>query len=149
MICRLENRGDLDPADLLSSIITNPQEPKELRIQAAGLLMPYKYGKHGSIPPARYIEHPINIPQFSTIQEAERILAEIPLRVDNQELDFQAALDLSAMIKTWIEAKTASEFEERLTIVEQANGISHRTPAVVGGMPRIPGTDIIMPEDEP
>src|SRR5215831_2586525 len=44
---RLESRGDLDPADLLSSIVTNPQEQQELRIQAAGLLMPYKYGKHG------------------------------------------------------------------------------------------------------
>jgi hypothetical protein len=32
---RLENRGDLDPADLLSSIVTSNQEPKELRIQAA------------------------------------------------------------------------------------------------------------------
>jgi hypothetical protein len=30
---RLQNRGDLDPADLLSSIVTNNQEPKELRIQ--------------------------------------------------------------------------------------------------------------------
>ena len=41
---RLETRGDIDPADLLSSIVTNPQEQQELRIQAAGLLMPYKYG---------------------------------------------------------------------------------------------------------
>src|SRR6516164_7114840 len=47
---RLENRGDLDPADLLSSIVTNNQEPKELRIQAAGLLMPYKYSKCGTAP---------------------------------------------------------------------------------------------------
>jgi hypothetical protein len=45
---RLEARGDLDPADLLSSIVTDQQEPKELRIQAAGLLMPYKYSKMGT-----------------------------------------------------------------------------------------------------
>jgi len=37
---RLEERGDLDPADLLSSIVTNTEELKELRIQAAGMLMP-------------------------------------------------------------------------------------------------------------
>jgi hypothetical protein len=37
---RLEERGDLDPADLLSPIVTNTEEPKELRIQAAGMLMP-------------------------------------------------------------------------------------------------------------
>src|SRR5262252_7800151 len=56
---RLENRGDLDPADLLSSIITNNQEPKELRIQAAGLLMPYKYSKCGTAPVQVYIDVPL------------------------------------------------------------------------------------------
>jgi|SRR6516164_9866871 hypothetical protein len=63
---RLENRGDLDPADLLSSIVTNNQEANELRIQAAGLLMPYKYGKHGSIPPLRYNDEPIQLPEPAT-----------------------------------------------------------------------------------
>jgi hypothetical protein len=69
---RLENRGDLDPADLLSSIVTNNQEPKELRIQAAGLLMPYKYGKHGSIPTPRYIDDPIQLPEPVTIEQANK-----------------------------------------------------------------------------
>jgi hypothetical protein len=60
---RLEARGDLDPADLLSSIVTNQKESTELRVQAANMLMPYKYGKtvcsfdtrdRGSIQGARY-----------------------------------------------------------------------------------------------
>src|SRR5262252_7212616 len=70
---RLENRGDLDPADLLSSIVTNEKEQKELRIQAAGLLLPYKYSKAGTIPmppPPLYIEQTINIPKPTTIQQA-------------------------------------------------------------------------------
>src|SRR5215510_4961493 len=70
---RLEARGDLDPADLLSSIVTNDREPKELRIQAAGLLLPYKYSKMGATPvppPPVYIEEIVNIPRPTTIQQA-------------------------------------------------------------------------------
>jgi hypothetical protein len=68
---RLETRGDTDPADLLSSIVTNNQEPNELRIQAAGLLMPYKYGKHGSIPPPRYVELEIDVNEFTHVSEPD------------------------------------------------------------------------------
>src|SRR5215471_21264807 len=72
---RLENRGDIDPADLLSSIVTNTQEQQELRIQAAGLLMPYKYGKHGSIPPLRYVEYQIDVTEPQTIEQANKNIA--------------------------------------------------------------------------
>jgi hypothetical protein len=36
----LAERGDLDPADFMSSIVTNPDKPDELRVQAANMLMP-------------------------------------------------------------------------------------------------------------
>jgi hypothetical protein len=52
---RLEARGDLDPADLLSSIVTNKDDPKELRAQAANMLLPYKYSKRAALPPARFV----------------------------------------------------------------------------------------------
>jgi hypothetical protein len=60
---RLENRGDLDPADLLSSIVTNNEEPKELRMQAAGLLMPHKYSKCGT---AQYAREELAIKQYNS-----------------------------------------------------------------------------------
>jgi hypothetical protein len=44
---RLRALGYLDPADFLSSIVTDKREARELRIQAAGLLMPYQYSKLG------------------------------------------------------------------------------------------------------
>lgn len=47
---RLEKRGDRDPLEFLSEIVSNVKEPKELRVQAAGLALPYKYGKMGAIP---------------------------------------------------------------------------------------------------
>jgi hypothetical protein len=37
---RLEARGDLDPAELLSSIVTDTKETKELRAQAANFDTP-------------------------------------------------------------------------------------------------------------
>jgi hypothetical protein len=53
---RLDARGDIDPADFLSSIVSNNQEPKELRIQASGLLLPYIHPKVASVPAARFVE---------------------------------------------------------------------------------------------
>jgi hypothetical protein len=49
------------------------------------------------------------VPDFTSIDEAENYLAEIPRRVGRGELDFQAGLDLSAMTKNWIDAKYARE----------------------------------------
>src|SRR6516162_11947571 len=91
---RLENRGDLDPADLLSSIVTNNQEPKELRIQAAGLLMPYKYSKCGTAPVQVYIDVPLDIPEFTHLSNAEGFLAKIAALVARGELDIQTGLEL-------------------------------------------------------
>jgi hypothetical protein len=41
IIDRLQARGDLDPIDFLSTIVTNEEEPKELRVQASNVLLPY------------------------------------------------------------------------------------------------------------
>jgi hypothetical protein len=65
VFARLEARGDTDPADFLSSIVHNKAEAKEHRIQAAGLLMPYKYSKRGLTsepPPLVYVEHSVELP---------------------------------------------------------------------------------------
>jgi hypothetical protein len=144
---RLENRGDLDPAELLSSIVTNTQEPGELRIQAAGLLMPYKYGKHGSIPPARYVELEIDIPEFNHVSDAEAFLARIALLCAKGHLDIQSAQELSGLVKTWIDSQYAKEElqfkinppEERDLHIRIEGGLSD-------GQVNLPGTNIIQPE---
>jgi hypothetical protein len=64
------------------------------------------------------------------------------------ELDIDFGKELSAMASNWIEAKRASEFEERLTIVEQAinQNIQVNGHVVVGGLPTIPGCEgVLMP----
>jgi hypothetical protein len=101
---RLEARGDKDPADFLSEIVTNEAEPKELRVQAANFLLPYKYGKRGVIPVARFVPDEIEVPRFNTVQEAEAYLASIPVLLGKGELDSQTALELSTLTKNWLDA---------------------------------------------
>src|SRR5262245_32357982 len=141
---RLENRGDLDPADLLSSIVTNNQEPKELRIQAAGLLMPYKYSKCGTAPVQVYIDIPLDTPEFTHLSEAEQFLARVAALVAHGQLDFQAGQNLSALAKNWIDAQYA---RQELAIKQYNLGTTEHEQRIVvtGGLPQLPGSDVIMP----
>src|SRR6516162_9912996 len=69
IFARLEKRGDLDPADFLSSIVTNTKESSELRVQAANMLMPYRYGKCGTIPVARFLPESIEVPELTSASQ--------------------------------------------------------------------------------
>src|SRR6516165_2722774 len=142
---RLENRGDLDPADLLSSIVTNNEEPKELRIQAAGLLMPYKYSKCGTAPVQVYIDVPLDTPEFTHLSDAEQFLAKVAALVAHGQLDFQAGQNLSALAKNWIDSQYA---REELAIKQyNAGSTEHeQTIRIEGGLPALPGTNITMPQ---
>ena len=140
----LENRGDLDPADLLSSIVTNNQEPKELRIQAAGLLMPYKYSKCGTAPVQVYIDVPLDTPEFTHLSDAEQFLARIAALVAGGSLDIQTGLELSTLAKNWLDAQYA---REELAIKQyNAGSTEHeQTIRIEGGLPALPGTNVTMP----
>src|SRR5215831_740083 len=141
---RLENRGDLDPADLLSSIVTNNEEPKELRIQAAGLLMPYKYSKCGTAPVQVYIDVPLDTPEFTHLSDAEQFLAKVAALVARGELDIQTGVELSSLAKAWIDSQYA---REELAIKQyNAGSTEHeQTIRIEGGLPALPGTNITMP----
>jgi hypothetical protein len=139
---RLENRGDIDPADLLSSIVTNPQEQQELRIQAAGLLMPYKYGKHGSIPVPRYIDEPIQLPEPTTIEQANKNIAYISNLKAQGLIDLDFANSLIADNATVVNNLIA---EEELKYKISPPETRDATITIEGGLPALPGTNITMP----
>ena len=139
---RLENRGDLDPADLLSSIVTNPQEQQELRIQAAGLLMPYKYGKHGSIPPLRYIDEPVQLPEPLTIEQATKNIAYISNLKAQGLIDLDFANSLIADNTTIANNLIArEELKFKLYPPEQHDQVIK----IEGGLPPLPGCNVTMP----
>src|SRR5262245_9364847 len=141
---RLENRGDLDPADLLSSIVTNNEEPKELRIQAAGLLMPYKYGKHGSIPAPRYIDEPIQLPEPTTIEQANKNIAYISNLKAQGLIDLDFANSLIAD-NTTIANNLIAEEELKFKIYPPEQ--QDQRIVISGGLPQLPGCEnLIMPQ---
>jgi hypothetical protein len=140
---RLETRGDIDPADRLSSIVTNPQEQQELRIQAAGLLMPYKYGKHGSIPPLRYIDEPIQLSEPTTIEQANKNIAYISNLKAQGLIDLDFANSLIAD-NTTIANNLIAEEELRFKINPPET--HDQKIFIEGGLPALPGTSITMPQ---
>src|SRR6516225_4626836 len=140
---RLKNRGDIDPADLLSSIVTNPQEAQELRIQAAGLLMPYKYGKHGSIPPLRYIDEPVQLPEPLTIEQATKNIAYISNLKAQGLIDLDFANSLIADNTTIANNLIA---EEELKFKISPPETRDQTIHISGGLPQLPACEnLIMP----
>lgn len=138
---RLEARGDLDPADVLSEMVSDKTLAKELRATAANYLLPYKYGKRGVIPVARFVPEQIEVPQFQTIQQAEDYLASIAVLLGKGEIDSQTALELSQLTKNWLDAIYAHQ-EYDLKLQAQGGG-GDTTIRIEGGLPSLPGTSVI------
>jgi hypothetical protein len=125
-------------------VLSYSQDPY-LKTQAWDILAPYKHSKRSTAPTPRYIEEPVVVPQFTSIEQAENYLAEIPRRVGQGELDFQSGLDLSTLTKNWIDAKYARE-ELQLKIAAHA-GMGETRITVTGGLPPLPGCEnMILPQ---
>ena len=92
----------------------------------------------------RFLDTPINVPEFTSIDQAENFLADLPQRVGRGELDFQSGLDLSTLTRNWLSAR--HEREELQLKIEHQGGPRDQTIRLEGGLPALPGTDIIMPE---
>jgi hypothetical protein len=109
------------------------------------MLMPYKYGKMGTIPPPRFVEEPIEVPNFTTVEEAENFLADIAQRAGRGELELQSATDVSNLVRNWLlskHAKTGLDLK-----IAASSGTGDQIIQIVGGLPRLPGTEaMIMPE---
>jgi hypothetical protein len=99
----LEGRGDKDPIDYLSDVVTNGKD-ESLRILAANYLLRYKHSKRSAAVTPRFVETPVEVPVFNTVQEVETYLAHIPVLLGKGELDSQTALELSTLVKNWISA---------------------------------------------
>jgi hypothetical protein len=145
---RLKKRGDKDPAEFLSGIVTNEQEHKELRIAAANVLMPYLYNKLAPIsaPPMLIIlEDTVSIPypHPKTLLEARENIAYI------SDLKAQGQID-----RAWAESLVHDQRALHDSLVDEANLIAadaSTAPPVIrieGGMPELPGS-IIMPTQGP
>jgi hypothetical protein len=87
--------------------------------------------------PARFVVDPSDIPDFQYVEQAEDFLANIAKRSGAGELELQAALDISTLVRNWIIFKNNSiELELK---VAASGGTGDQRIFVEGGLPRMPG----------
>ena len=141
---QIKAKGDKDPLIALSEIITTSENP-DYRISASNILAPYLHSKRGTLPAPRFLDTPIEVPQFNTVQEAETYLAHIPVLLGRGEIDSQTALERSTLTKNWLDAIYAHQ-EYDLKLAAQGGG-SDTTIRIEGGLPSLPGTNINMAKE--
>jgi hypothetical protein len=141
----LQSRGDKDPLDFLSEVISSTNTySHELKVTASNILAPYCHSKRGTLPAPRFVDDPLQVPDFQTIDEAQDFQKEIARRAAAGELELQASLDISTLIGNWIRSRQATI---ELDLKVHAQGVpGDTTIRIEGGLPPLPGTDIIMPE---
>jgi hypothetical protein len=141
----LETRGDLDPAEHLSSIVSDKQASPELRAAAANFLLPYKYSKCGSIIPPRYIEEPIDLPRPTSLEIANANIALISELKAQGRIDLDFANSLIADNRTIADNLIAEE-ELKLKLAASPGHQPEQRIIIGGGLPPLPGCDVIMPQ---
>ena len=139
---RLQERGDVDPADYCSQIVSSPNEPTELKLAAANYLLPYLYPKRGAVATPRYIDEPIQLPEPQTIEQANKNIAYISNLKAQGLIDLDFANSLIADNTTIANNLIA---EEELKFKISPPETRDTTITVVGGLPALPGTTITMP----
>jgi hypothetical protein len=150
----IQSRGDKDPLDFLSEVISSQNHyPHELKVQASNILAPYLHSKRSVLIPPRFIETPIKVPDFQSVEEAERYLASLPAKLGRGEIDFEAAEKISLLTRNYIEARIDAT---KLQLQIEAQGGGHDRPITFApvcpevqspdgiGLDRLPGTNIDM-----
>ena len=144
----LSSRGDKDPLDFLSEIVSgNGQYPVELKVTAANYLLPYKHSKCGATPAPRYISEPVVLPHPRP-QTLEQINEDISFLTDLKatgQIDIDIADSLIGGLRTMAQSIIAEE-ELKLKIAGSPLASKDQTIRIEGGLPTLPGTNVIMPE---
>jgi|SRR5215471_9033974 len=130
--------------------IQHESQDDSLRVAAAAALAPYAHPKLQALPTPRFIESPIEVPEFTHLSDAESFLAKIAVLVVRGELDIQSGLELSTLAKNWIDSQYARE-ELQIKQINSGATEHEQTIRIEGGLPALPGTNITMPvlDDKP
>src|SRR5215510_3281731 len=144
----IKGLGHKDALETLSYLQHNEQIEPGLRIAAAAALAPFCHPKMQATPTPRYVETPIDVPDFERVSDAVSFLAKLPVLVARGELDFQSASELAAMTNLWIQTQYAREELQ----IKQFNAGSTEHEQIIriegglsDGQVNLPGTDIIQP----
>jgi hypothetical protein len=139
----IKNRGYLDPLITLAKL-QHESENESVRANAAAALAPYTHPKLQSLPVPRYIENPIEVPEFTSVEVAEQFLAKITTLLAAGQLDLDFADSLTKTTVGWIQSQYA---KQGIDLKAQAQGATDHEQVIriEGGLPALPGTNITMP----
>ena len=133
--------------DFLSEIVSgNGEYPKELKVTAANYLAPYLHSKYGTKIPPRYIMEPVELPHLepTSIEQANTNINYISARKAAGTLDLEFANSLINDNRV-IANNIVAEEELKLKLTAQ-HGHPNQVIRIEGGLPPLPGTNVIMPE---
>jgi hypothetical protein len=138
-----------DPAEYLASIISSSDASTECKVAASGNLMPYLYSKLGAITPQRFVETLIHVPDFHSIDDVEQFLNHVARHVARGSLSIDHGKELADLARAWVHTHYADD-ELRIKIAaSMANDPNHPlTIRIAGGLPPLPGSDVIMPQPD-
>jgi hypothetical protein len=133
----------VDPAEFCSSIVSDTNESKELRLAAANYLLPYLYSKRGAVTPPNYLDAEVKPPHPSPVtitQSNENILYLTGLKASGQ-------IDLlwgDNLIADQCRVRDGLIDDQKLIAAGRDYGDQHIL--ITGGLPELPGTEVIMPQ---
>ena len=136
-----KERGYRHPAIYCAEVYEDATQPTERRDNMAALALSW-FPKQKLLLP-RFVDELIPVPEFVSVQEAQNFLADIARRSGAGELELQSALDISTLVKNWILSVTAQD-ELQLKIAKE-NPRGPQEIRIEGGLPELPGTNVIMP----
>jgi len=139
----IKNLGHKDALVTLSTLAHESQD-EGIKMAAAAALAPYCHPKLQATPTPRFIENPIDVPNFVRVSDAEAFLARLPVLVARGELDFQSAQELCAMTKLWIDSQN-NRTELDLKAINAGTIEHEQIIRIEGGLPALPGTNVTMP----
>jgi hypothetical protein len=138
----LQKRGDRDPLEFLSEAMSSELVDMPLRLQAAAHVSQYKYGKRAAL---HWISDIPNFKAPANVAEATNSLAYVTALMAEGRIDVGAGQALRDTLLAYISARTSTDTEERLRVLEmQAAEIMLRAAATatpVGGLPIMPGLE--------
>jgi len=137
----IKGLGHKDALVTLSTLAHESQD-EGIKMQAAAALAPFCHPKLQATPTPRFIECQIDVPDFTHVSDAEAFLAKIALLVARGHLDIQSGLELSSLVKTWIDSQYA---REELNFKVCPPDTRPQTIRVEGGLPPLPGCAVLMP----
>jgi hypothetical protein len=134
----------MDPLEFQHRQMMNESLPMGLRCSIATAITPYHHPKLGLASTPRYVEVPIVVPDFQSVDEAESFLLTLSQRVGAGELAIDSANDVAAHVRGWIHSiRQGQELELKRLNADASTG--EQVIRIEGGLPPLPGTSIIMP----